>query len=42
MYLRHFGLREHPFSLTPDTSFYYAYPGHQEAINVLSIALMSD
>ncbi|MFZ5536569.1 MAG: ExeA family protein [Pseudomonadota bacterium] len=42
MYLRHFGLREHPFSLTPDTAFYYAYPGHQEAINVLSIALLSD
>ncbi|MEW5972921.1 MAG: AAA family ATPase [Pseudomonadota bacterium] len=41
MYLHHFGLREYPFSLTPDTSFYYAYPGHQKAINVLSIALMS-
>ncbi|MGK0674748.1 MAG: AAA family ATPase [Halothiobacillaceae bacterium] len=40
MYLRHFGLREHPFSLTPDTAFYYAYASHQEAINVLSIALL--
>lgn len=42
MYLRHFGLREYPFSLTPDTAFYYAYPAHQEAINVLSIALLFD
>lgn len=42
MYLRHFGLKEYPFSLTPDTAFYYAYPGHQKAINVLSIALLSD
>jgi len=24
MYLQHFGLRETPFSLTPDTEFFFA------------------
>lgn len=41
MYLQHFGLREYPFSLTPDTGFFYAFPRHQEALNVLMVALMS-
>lgn len=41
MYLAHFGLREYPFSLTPDTEFFYAYPRHQEALNVLWVALQS-
>lgn len=39
MYLQHFGLREPPFSLTPDTSFFYAWRSHQEALNVLLVAL---
>ena len=39
MYQQHFGLREPPFCLTPDTSFFYNYPGHQEALNVLLVAL---
>jgi MSHA biogenesis protein MshM len=39
MYEQHFGLKEPPFSLTPDTSYFYAYPDHQEAINVLLVAL---
>ncbi len=39
MYEAHFGLQEPPFSLTPDTSYFYAYPDHQEALNVLLVAL---
>jgi len=39
MYLQHFGLREAPFSLTPDTGFFFAWRSHQEALNVLRIAL---
>jgi MSHA biogenesis protein MshM len=41
MYLEHFGLTESPFSLTPDTSFYYDSRAHQEALNVLLVALRS-
>jgi len=41
MYLSHFGLREVPFSLTPDPGFFYGYSGHQEALNVLLVALQS-
>jgi len=41
MYLYHFGFKELPFGLTPDTGFYCALPGHIEAINVLKIALQS-
>ncbi len=41
MYLEHFGLDAWPFSLTPDTSFYYDAPAHQEALNVLLVALRS-
>ncbi|NJC87988.1 MAG: AAA family ATPase [Desulfuromonas sp.] len=39
MYLSHFNLREAPFSLTPDPDFFYGYAGHQEALNVLLVAL---
>ncbi|HEX6929662.1 MAG TPA: AAA family ATPase, partial [Gammaproteobacteria bacterium] len=39
MYLQHFGLHEPPFSLTPDTSFFFAWRSHQEALNVLLVAL---
>jgi MSHA biogenesis protein MshM len=38
-YLKHFGLDEHPFSLTPDTSFYYPTLSGREAGNVLLVAL---
>lgn len=41
MYLSHFGLRETPFSLTPDPEFFYGHTGHQEALNVLLVALRS-
>jgi MSHA biogenesis protein MshM len=38
MYLEHFGLRETPFSLTPDTSFFFACSSYQEALNTLLVA----
>ena len=41
MYLNHFGLREFPFSITPDTSFIYSADAHQEALNTLLIGLDS-
>jgi MSHA biogenesis protein MshM len=39
MYLKHFGLRELPFSLTPDTSFFFACASYQEALNTLLLAV---
>lgn len=39
MYLQHFGMRESPFSLTPNTAYFFATPSHQEALNVLMVAL---
>ena len=39
MYLEHFGLREYPFSLTPDSRFFFAYRQYQEALNTLLVAL---
>jgi MSHA biogenesis protein MshM len=38
-YLGHFGLREAPFGITPDTSFFYACRSTQEALNTLLITL---
>jgi MSHA biogenesis protein MshM len=38
MYSAHFGLRELPFGITPDTSFFFGSPGSQEALNTLLIA----
>lgn len=38
MYLSHFGLSELPFTLTPDTSFYFACSSYQEAMNTLMVA----
>jgi MSHA biogenesis protein MshM len=39
MYLNFFGFKELPFSLTPDTSYFYAYHSHQNALNTLVVAL---
>jgi len=39
MYNKHFGLREAPFSITPDTSFSFASGVFQEALNTLLIAV---
>ena len=38
MYAAHFGLRELPFGITPDTSFFFGSPGSQEALNTLLVA----
>lgn len=39
MYLDHFKLREFPFSLTPDTDFWFDTAGHRDAMNVLCATL---
>ena len=39
MYLSHFTLHEPPFELTPDTDYYYGDPSHQEAMNMMMVAL---
>lgn len=41
MYHAHFGLREPPFSLTPDTAYFFAHPSAQGALNTLVVALRS-
>jgi MSHA biogenesis protein MshM len=39
MYAAHFGLRELPFGITPDTGFFFAGASAQEALNTLLIAV---
>ena len=41
MYLRHFALREAPFSITPDSAFFFPHDGAQAALNTLLVALRS-
>ena len=41
MYEQYYGLKEKPFSLTPDTDFFYRSVTHQEALNVLLVAIKS-
>jgi MSHA biogenesis protein MshM len=41
MYLDHFGLKEVPFSLSPNTQYFCNLPGHQEAFNVIMFSLRS-
>ena len=41
MYLYHFGIKELPFSLTPNTHFYLGLPSHDEAMQVLTTALQT-
>lgn len=41
MYEHYYGLAEKPFSLTPDTDFYYQSYTHQQALNVLMVAIKS-
>ena len=38
MYLEHFGLNEFPFSITPDTSFFFSSSSYQQALNTLLVA----
>ena len=39
MYQEYFGLTEPPFSITPDTSYFYAHGHYSEALNTLLVAL---
>ncbi len=39
MYLGHFSLREAPFSITPDSAFFYPHESAQAALNTLLVAL---
>ena len=41
MYKAHFGLRELPFGLTPDTSFFFACAAYQGALNTVLVAAQS-
>lgn len=41
MYLEFFALKEMPFSITPDTSYFMSRAGYQDALNVLLVALRS-
>ena len=38
MYTQHFGLREIPFGITPDTSYFFTSPRAQEGLNTLLVA----
>lgn len=39
MYAQHFGLSEQPFSLTPDTQFFYDNQSHREVLGTIILAL---
>jgi MSHA biogenesis protein MshM len=41
MYLQHFGLNKLPFTISPDTSFYFASNHYQAALNTLLFAIAS-
>ncbi len=41
MYLQHFGLVQAPFSLTPNTEFFFGLAPHVEALQVLQTALQT-
>ena len=41
MYLEHFGLTQPPFTITPDTEFFFNYGSHNQALNVLLVAIRS-
>lgn len=41
MYLGYFSLREAPFSITPDTDFFFPHEGAQASLNMLLVALRS-
>jgi MSHA biogenesis protein MshM len=41
MYTAHYGLAELPFSITPDTHFFFAHASYQEALNTLLVAARS-
>lgn len=39
MYLEHFGLKEFPFSITPDTEFFFPSGSAREALNTMLVAV---
>ncbi len=41
MYLYHYGIKELPFTLTPNTNYFFGLPSHKEAIQVLLTALQT-
>ena len=41
MYLQHFGLKQMPFGLTPDTAFFVPLEQHQDVLGVLKTALVA-
>lgn len=41
MYQKYFGLKETPFSLSPDTSYFFAYGHYANALNTLLVAIRS-
>lgn len=41
MYLQHFGLKELPFTLTPNTHFFLNMASHHEAYNTLMVSLLN-
>ncbi len=41
MYESHFGLQHAPFGITPDTSFFFSFGSHLEALNTLMVAAQS-
>jgi len=41
MYLQHFGLTKLPFSLSPDTDYFFTYGHYSNALNTLVVALRS-
>ena len=41
MYQKYFGLKEIPFSLSPDTSYFFAYGHYANALNTLLVAVRS-
>jgi MSHA biogenesis protein MshM len=41
MYEKYYGLSEQPFSLTPDTEFFYQSVTHREALDVLLVSIRS-
>lgn len=41
MYQKYFGLKEIPFSISPDTSYFFAYGHYANALNTLLVAVRS-
>jgi len=41
MYTDHFGLKEPPFTITPDTHFFFGHSSYQDALNMLLVAARS-